>query len=423
MLFDADHESSEGGRSLLRRSNVVPSEQTIGGCKTLQHGDSAVFGVPRKAYKRRYRSRPNRDGTRSSSTDVNSACASLPSRHGPKDVKGLPSDAEQQNTSLTRNLKPTSPTKEILPKTMLGGQDDIGLKSFKSSKDQNHGVLVDTTSDAVASKTALDEQLNQQLVSAAVEAPKVVVSSGPEAIQVEGISSVVIESQPSVTAFKGENQSSSCQMNGFSRKTGDDVKTDVKVLDSESSCTQASLGIDGNNDSDMCTIVKNVDSNGNSKNQSLQDGTPVTESDKFAKEKKVTEGIDSSTLIKKESDSACQSQIDNDVLLQAEKELDKVESALENKVNDKVFVKGTEATGPTQLESESIPANPAVDNPGLQNGTSPDVRHKDSAAVSNSDLPEAQTSSGSDSKLTCKIDEDSVLKEAQNIEVIFLYYF
>ncbi|KAL8546567.1 hypothetical protein ACS0TY_006337 [Phlomoides rotata] len=448
MLFDAEHESSEGGRSLLHRSNVVPSEQSIqmlGGCKTLEHGDSAVFGVPRKAYKRRYRSRPNRDGTRSSSTDVNSArgChgSSLPSRHAPKDVKGLTSDAEQQNTLVNWNSNPTSPIKEILPKTIFtDGQDNIeldGLKSFKSTKDQNHGVSLDTTSDAIASKTALDEQLNQQSVSAAAEAPKQVDSNGPEAIQVEGISSAVIECQPSVTAVKVDNQSSSCQMNGFSRKTGDDVKTDAhnstasrgtKVLDSEPSCTHASLSIDGNNDGEMCTIVRNVDSNGNLKIQSVQDGTPATESDKFAKEKKGTEGIDSSTLVNKDSNSACQSQ-NNDVLLQPKKELDKIGSALENKVNDQVIVKGTEATGPTQLESERIPANPTVDNPGLQNGTSTDVRHKDSAAVSNSDLPEAglltmvstgsleaQTSPGSDSKLALKIYEDSILKEAQIIE-------
>lgn len=451
MLFDAEHESSEGGRSLLRRSNVVPSEQsfqTIGGCKTLGHGDSAVFGVPRKAYKRRYRSRPNRDGTRSSSTDVNSArgChgSSLPSRHGPKDVKGLTSDAEQQNTSFNWNSSHTSPTKEILPKTMLtDGQDDIeldGLKSSKSTKDQNHGVSVDTTSDAIASKTALAEQLNQQSVSAAAEAPKQMNFNVPEAVQVEGISSAVIECLPSMTAVKVENQSSSSQMNGFSRKTGDDVKAEahnsntsrgVKVLDSESSCTQASLSLDRNNDSEMCTIVENVDSNVNLKNQSVQDGIPVTESDKFAKEKKGTEGIDSSTFVNKESDSACQSQQDNDVLLKPEKELDKIETALENKKNDQVIVKGTEATGPTQLESERVPANPLGDNPLLQNGTSPDVKHKDFAAVSNSDLPEAglltristgsleaQTSSGSDSKLACKIDEDSILKEAENIEVI-----
>ncbi|KAI3450859.1 hypothetical protein Pfo_007524 [Paulownia fortunei] len=399
MLFDVEHGFSEGGRSLSHpsRSNVAPSEQSFlmdGSHKTQEHGDSAAFGLPRKAYKRRYRSRPNRDGARSSSTDINPTrvChgSSLPSRHGPRDVKGLVSDAENQNISLNWNSKPTSPMD--VPKTVFAdGQDDIGLdglKSVESAKDLIKGVSVDAASDAIASKNPLDEQLNQQSLSGAAITPNQMDSCGPEAIQVmEEITSEGIECQPSVTATKVENQSSSCQMNGFSRKKVDEMTNDahnssasrgIKVLDSESSCTQTSLSIDGNNDSEMCTRVRNVDSNGNLKNQTFQDGTPVIESDICVKEKKDTEGIDSSTLVNKESASACQSQRDNVFSLQPEVELNKSESVLKSKVKDQVIIEGMEACGPTQLESVRKPTDPFVDNPGLQNETSCDIRHQDS---------------------------------------------
>ncbi|KAL0417465.1 UNVERIFIED_CONTAM: Chromatin modification-related protein EAF1 A [Sesamum radiatum] len=107
-------DSMESGRSFLHpsRSTVVPSDQSFhiaGNRKTQEHGDSAAFGLPRKAYKRRYRSRPNRDGARSNSTDVNPTrgchASSIPSRHGPRDVQGLATDTENQHISL--DAKPT----------------------------------------------------------------------------------------------------------------------------------------------------------------------------------------------------------------------------------------------------------------------------------------------------------------------------
>ncbi|KAK6163687.1 hypothetical protein DH2020_000551 [Rehmannia glutinosa] len=359
MLFDVERGFSEGCRSLSHpsRSDVAPSEQSFqmdGSHKTQEHGDLAAFGLPRKAYKRRYRSRLKRDGARSSSSDVNPThgchVSSLPSRHGPRDVKGLVLDAENQNISLNWNSKPTNPMDDTLPKTVFAdGQDEIeldGLKSVESTKDLVKGVSVRSASDNIASENPLDEQLNQQSLSTAAKPPNQVDSNGPEAIQgMEEITSAVIES------------------------------------------------------------------------------------DKCVKEKKDIEGINSSTLVNKESASDCQRQQDNGFSHQLDEELNESESVLENKVKDLVIVEGMEDYGCTRLESGRKLTDPSVDNPGLQNETSYDDRHQDSVDASNADLPEAgsltkvsavtlelQTSSGSDSKLASKIVEDSILKEAQIIQ-------
>lgn len=447
LLLDAENELSEGGRGLLRRSSVLQSEQSFlmdGSHRTREHGDSVTFSLPRKAYKRRYRSRPNRDGARLSSTDVNPAqeChgTSLPSHHVPKDVEVLLSDADNQNIISNQNSKPTSPSIEI-PKTEVANGQNIeldNLKSFQSTKDQAQGVSTDTASDVIAPENPLLDQLNQQSLSVVSDMPKQIYCNGPEAIQTEETTSAAIECQPNVTTTKVENQSDSCQMNGFSRKIGDDKMTDThnnsvshvtKLLDSDSSCTQTSLSIDGNNDSEMCTGVKNLEPNGNLKTQTLRDGTTILEKDKFAKEMKDTEGITSSDFVNKECASACQSKLDKDSLLLPKKELDQVESALKDKVKDQDISKSMEVPGLTQLESVAKPTVPLVNNPGPTKETSSDTRHQETLHVLKSDLPEvgfsdrvptvsleAQTSPGSDSKLTCKIDEDSILKEAQIIE-------
>lgn len=437
MLFDAEHGFSKAGRSLLHpgSTDVVPSQQSSQmdlSHKTQEHEASVAFGLPRKAYKRRYRSRPNRDGARTSSTDVNATrgchVSSSPFRHGPRDVKGLVSDAENQSISLNCNSKPASPINDTRPKTILTGGKDV------------EGVYRESAADAIASKNSLDEEHSKQTLSGAAKIPNQMGSSGSEAIQDLGEMNPADECQPSVTATKVENQSS-CQMNGFSRKKGVKMTNDahnsstscvIKVLDSESSCTQTSLSIDGNNDLEKCSKVSNVDSNGQPEHQTLQDANPVIGSE-LAKEKKDTEGMDSCTLVKKESDSTCQTQQNTGYSLQPKEELVQNESALQSQVKDQVIIDRMEDSGPIRSESGRKPTDPLGDNPGLQNETSSDIMYQN-VIVSNLDLPaagslgrvatlsiEAQKTTGSDSKLASSIDEDAILKEAQIIEVIVMY--
>ncbi|KAL0460468.1 UNVERIFIED_CONTAM: Chromatin modification-related protein EAF1 B [Sesamum latifolium] len=451
MLFDAEHECSEGDRNSLHpgRSTIVPTEklsQMDGSQRTREHGDSPAFGLPRKAYKRRNRSRPNRDGTRSSSTDVNSTRAShgssIPSRQGSREVKGFISDAENQNISSNCKTKPTSPVDGGVHKSGLpDSQQDLELdggKAVESSKNMVEGVPKVAVSDAIASETPLDDQHNQYSNSGAVKTSVQMGSNGPESIQaMEEMNSAVIECQPSTTAIKFENQSSSCHMNGFSSKREDGMKSDahinsvsrgIKGLDSESSCTQTSLSIGGNNDTDMFNKMGDADSNGKIKDQtSIPDGTLVGQGDEFVKEKNETEAVGSSTHVNAEN--TCQSQQENGCKLQPEEVLTQSASASIIEAKDHVVAEEREACGHTGSESGKKPSDTLGDNPGRHNENSCNVRLQDSINISISDLPkdgmltrlpsvslEAQTSCGSDSKLARKIDEDSILKEAQIIE-------
>ncbi|KAL6555657.1 hypothetical protein OROHE_007329 [Orobanche hederae] len=450
MLFDNEHELFEGNRSSLHpsRSNIVSSEKlslTGGDPRTGEHGDSAAFGIPRKAYKRRYRSRPNRDGTRSSSTDVNptrgSHGSSLPSRHGPRDVKGLISDVENQ--IILSNSKLTSPLDDTLQKTgLIDSQQDTeldGIKAVESTQDLTECLSANAASDVIACETPLDDQHNRQSVSGLLKTPIQMDSDGPEAVQAkEGITFAEIECQPGVTSIKVENKSSSCQMNGFSNKKGDEMKIDahisascgMKGLDSESSCNQTSQSIDGNKDTGMCTNMRSTGSNGQIKDQtSFPDKIPIIEGDESVKEQKETGGTDSSTLVNLESSFACQSQRGNEVELQPEEEPIQCASERKNEVKDQTVIEGTEACRLTGSEIGRISADPSSDIAGPNNEHSCTVRHQSYINVSISDFPggqlftrgstvslQAQRSSGSDLKLARKIDEDSILKEAQIIE-------
>ncbi|KAL6500011.1 hypothetical protein OROGR_027921 [Orobanche gracilis] len=450
MLFDNEHELFEGNRSLLHpsRSNIVSSEKlflTGGDRRTGEHGDSAAFGIPRKAYKRRYRSRSNRDGTRSSLTDVNptrgSHGSSLPSRHGPGDVKGLISDVENQ--FILSNSKLTSPLDDTLQKTgLIDSQQDTeldGIKAVESTQDLTECLSANAASYVIACETPLDDQHNRQSVSGLLKTPIQMDSDGPESVQAnEGITSAEIECQAGVTSIKVENKSSSCQINGFSNKKGDEMKIDayisascgMKGLDSEASCNQTSQSIDGNKDTRMCTNMRSTGSNGQIKDQtSFPDKIPILEGDESVKEQKETGGTDCSTLVNVESSFACQSQRGNEVELQPEEEPIQCASERKNEVKDQTVIEGTEACRLTGSEIGRISADPSSDTAGPNNEHSCTVRHQSYIDVSVSDFHggqlftrgstlslQAQRSSGSDLKLARKIDDDSILKEAQIIE-------
>ncbi|KAG8371734.1 hypothetical protein BUALT_Bualt13G0118900 [Buddleja alternifolia] len=447
MLFDAEHESLEGDQNSLRpsRTNIVQSEQLSKmdvSNKTREHGDSAAFDPPRKSYKRRNRSRANRDSTRSISTDVNPTCgshgSSEPSHHGPRDVKALISDAENKDISSNCCSKPTSSVDHAHQKTGLANsQQDMELddgKAAEFTKNLIEGVPVDAVPDAIASETPLDNQCDQQSLSSAVKTPMQMNSDGPEAIQaMEEMTSADIECHPVVTATKVENQSISCQMNGSSSKKGDGLTSDahnrdasrgIKGLNCESSCAHTSLTIDANNDSEMCNKMRKVDSNGNVINQTLvPDRTSVEEGDAILKEKKESGGVNSSTLVIVESASA--SQRENDCKLQPKEELNQSGSGLKDE-KDQIFIEGMGACGPTGSESGRKPTNTLGNDPGPPKDNSCNVRLEDSIGISISDLPvggsmtgvsnEVQTSFGPDSRLASNIDEDSILKEAKIIE-------
>ncbi|GER50641.1 helicase/SANT-associated [Striga asiatica] len=448
LLFDAECELSEGNRmpSHPSRSNIVSSEKlshTGSMSRIGEHGDSTVFDRPRKAYKRRYRSQPNRDGTRSSSTDVNPTHgihrSSIPSRHEPKDAKGLMSDLENPIISSNSNSKPASPVDNTLHKTgFAGSQQDIeldGTKAVEPTKDLTEGHSLNSALDATACEIPFHIQHSQQSPSV-LGTPIQLDSDGPQTIAAfEQVSFADIECQPGVTAIKIENKSNSHMMNGFSSKKGESTRHDahngascgMKGLDSESSCTEPSQSINGTNDAD--TKMRSTDSNGQIKDQiSVPDKVPVLGGDESVKEKKES-GANSSALVTVESSVTYRTELEDGVKLHPEKELNVNGSSFENKVKDQTDYGEIGASKLIESDSGRKFADLSGDQAGVSNESPCSLRHQDSIDMSVPDIPgggssiavstapmEAHTSPGSDSKLIRTVDEDSILKEAKIIE-------
>ncbi|KAL2488179.1 Chromatin modification-related protein EAF1 B [Forsythia ovata] len=440
MLFDGKSEFSEGDQNSSHpsKSNIAPSEKSsqMGGSQNVKEfGDSDAFGLPRKAYKRRYRSRPISDRIRSSSNDVvltrGGHGSSLPPLRGPRDVKELVSDAENyndQNASSNCNSKPTSPMDSTLHMIVpLASQHDMELdcvRVVKSTNDSNKDGSPNAVSDTNTFKNPLHNQHNQQSVSEAEKSPVQMASDGPEPFQSrEEVTSAVIECQPSAIPMKVENQCSSCHMNGLSSVKGDQIKNDAqnsstergtKGLDSESSCTQTILSIDGNNEGVMCTNMRNVDSNGSINNQaSVLDGIPIAEGDELVKEKKETKANDNSTSVNVGCNSAHQSHLENGIVLKGQEELNGSGPVLQNELEGQVIIEGMEAGGPTGSESERKQTVLSHDNPDpasiIDSSISKPPEVASMARVSTVSS-EAQNSS------VPKVDDDSILEEARIIE-------
>lgn len=453
MLFDGEHEFSEGDRTSLHpsRSKILPSEKVIqmdGSHRNREHGDAAAFSVPRKAYKRRNRSRPNREGIRLSSVDVNtthgSDGSSLPSRHG-KDLIGLISDVENRKLSTNCDSKPVC--------AKDGGDTETGLvdthqdselgggNAVESSNNLPKYVPVEAASDAIASETPLDDKCNQQSLSGALETPNQTTFDGSEAILTgPEMSSAVVNCQQSGASNKTEDEPISCQINGISSEK-DGTKYDahnitdrMKVLDSESSCAQSIKSINGNNDGEMCKKMTNADSNGRIKDQDLPlEGRPLVECDELVLEKRETVGVGDCAVDIPENSSACPMQQDSGSKQKHDEELNKSESATKNELKSQIPVEAIEPFEPSGSES-GTKTYPALDgNPEQHDDIPCTVKNQNSIDTSSSDLPvdgsltikttvslEAKSSPCSDSKLLPEIDEDSILKEAQIIEVSLL---
>ncbi|XP_009621987.1 chromatin modification-related protein EAF1 B-like isoform X1 [Nicotiana tomentosiformis] len=415
MLFDGENEFTEGDRSSRHpgRSKLTPSEQSFKldrSRNAKELGDSAAFGVPRKAYKRRYRSRPN-------------------------DVKGLVSDGENpkdQNSSL--NIAVPSSPKGCMPVKTLASEVD-GVKAAESTTYLKTDDLADSIPEASASRDLLDNQHDQNSHTGVKEMS---IQEGPErpplSLVEEAVGSAGQEGQSCTAAAGLGKQASSSQINGFSCGKSDQksIPNDAqssgaalgtKGLDSESSCTRTTL--DRNNDSEMIMNPKNLDSKGDLKEQlSVPEGTPIIESN-LKKQKEVKAG-DGCGLTNEVCNSGPKNH-QNYFLDTSQEEFVSSEPNLLCEVKDNITTV-VEAVGPSPSETERKPSTNTSDSSNLQKGNACIIgrqvsvesripepsQHVSQHGVSNLS-PEAQAS-GINVKLATRGDEDSILKEAQIIE-------
>nr|GFA65512.1 chromatin modification-related protein EAF1 B-like isoform X1 [Tanacetum cinerariifolium] len=141
-------------------------------------GESVALEQPKKSYKRRVRSRPNRDGARSTSTD---AGPRLPSRQTFRDAKGLLNDADNQEKFLSNSSKPKSlditlGLKDLASHTRLDLKLN-GKKTQKSTLGPSYG-----TATEIVSQHSEENLLDQPLTSETQETPIALCSVDPGSV-------------------------------------------------------------------------------------------------------------------------------------------------------------------------------------------------------------------------------------------------
>ncbi|KAM7496219.1 hypothetical protein LguiA_020633 [Lonicera macranthoides] len=361
-------------------------------------GNSAAFGLPRKAYRRRIRSRPNRDSARSTSTDLIPSCGGqaslLSTHHAPKDAKGLIIDADEPKDCKISSNSNTKPTTSL--------NDSMVVKTV------NSGSQFNVELDGVPG----------------VESTPVDLASG--------------ELDCVVAIRKVDNKGVSGQMNGF-RNTKRDRRSipnegqtnsavlNTKGLDSESSCTQTSLSLDGNNDSEMCTTLRNIDSDGKTKEQTLE--TPSMEGNKLVKEKNEIKGDEICAITNDDHCSIDQFHEEDSSVIRLEEELEVSEPGLQNAVKNTVTVEGIGQDCLIASETEIKPINLLGFNSAPLEENACSGTHKgplDSSNQEHSEIklsigafavdPQQQICSRINLKFDNKVHQDSILEEADFIE-------
>ncbi|OMO89275.1 hypothetical protein CCACVL1_07948 [Corchorus capsularis] len=448
LLFDGENELREGERKSLhprKRNTVVPSEQSSqmdGTQNAKESEDSAIF----RPYARRNRSKINRDGVRSSSTEMvqgrGSHGSSLPTRGALKDVKTL--------TSETNNLKEKNVPSVNTPKTATSN-GDLASKVMNSGNQLNMeldggqvaGETIDHSKanlsvskvDVTVTKNMTDDMPNEP-VRVELDKSPVKVSEEPDLVGgEEQVLSTGLQCPLDTGLRKAENETGTNQLNGFGDAKRDrknmpnegqnsSMAIGTKGLDSESSCTQNSLSLDVNNDNDVFINLKNVDSNG----KPMEQTSEIEESlnlgvGELAKEKDEMKVVDNAAPVY--DASVNQNQPFNDSIVKVEEES---RPEMQNEVscppNNEVqlsshAVPEADKKASTVLgdDSNSNKENVSASKPqGTADNSSCEIPETTLSAGTFTAPVDPQVSSDNHVKLVDKAHEDSILEEARIIE-------
>lgn len=449
MLFDGENSILKGQRSLLRsnRDTVGPSEQSLQ-LDRIHHAKESgatAFGLPKKAYRRRNRSRPSRDSGRSSSMDLvlsSSNHTMLHSRHVSRELKGLTVDADNQRdyaVSLNFNLKPTSPNRSIVPKAepskiQLDKELDGG-KAIELFIDQTNEGPPNAPTNLNASINMHDSQPSRPLESEAHRTNKKIVLSKPAS---HGGSKQVsvgsLECNPSSVKAKLED---TCSLTAMFSGEIDGVKGPLneienkyavlgaKGLDLETCGNRTGFRLNGNTHSDTCMNLEGVGSNGFTKENTVASEALNMEDNKSAEGNNETKV---ENIYAVANNNSLHSHQGYGSLPKSEEALNEKVCGSQSDANDPISIEGKEEVGIT-IENEMMPRNLLDSNPKPGNDNThtynlhssvdfsvpkiPDTKFttKDSAIS-----PEQQTCS-EDLKLKMKVHEDSILEEALVVEV------
>ncbi|KAK1351810.1 Helicase/SANT-associated [Heracleum sosnowskyi] len=397
-------------------------------------GDSAAYGLPGKAYRRKNRSRSSRDGTRSSSKGVVSSrgvhtCS--PSQNATRDAnrllinEGNQKDYDACLKSILRSTSPNynSPSKnERLSRFEVAG----GIQSLHSKVDMARGGYPDANTDANACNSLFNNQHNQFSESGLGITPvnKAQSEESQEVhkrVDLGGHKSASFLAKPKV-----EDQVTFGQMNGLNDHEIGNAVCGTRDLDSESYCNQTSLIKERNLDGRICSNIRTGDSNENGNLETVPFGdTPYEECNKSVKETNVAKVEDTCDITNDENDSFREQE--HGSILRNKALEEKVSGSL-IEMKDRVCTVGVVPDAFTAQENERMP-NCLLDSSSIaENGNActsklqvimessiqATVDTKLSPRVS-AVLPERQNCPHVTSKLATKECEDLILKECKRI--------
>ncbi|XVF21383.1 hypothetical protein REPUB_Repub12eG0085800 [Reevesia pubescens] len=451
LLFDGENELPEGERKSMhprKRNVVVPSEQSSqmdGTQNAKESEDSAIF----RPYARRNRSKINRDGARSSSTDMvqgrGGHGSSLPARGLSKDVKALTSETNNQkdkNIPSVNTTRSATSNGDLASKVIAtDNQSNMELDGGKAAEeaiDQSKGDLCESKVDVTVSKSLMDDLPNEPAQVEAHKSPVNLASKEPDLVGgKEQVVSTGVECPPGTGATKAENETTSNQLNGFGDAKRDrknipnegknsNAAIGMKGLDLESSCTQNSLSLDVNNDNDVCINPKNVDSNGKPVEQTSEREESLNLAvGKLAEEKNEIKAVDNAAVVHDTNTSLNQNHSLNVSTIKVEEE---IRSELQNEVScpsNNEAQQGSHTVSEADRKVGHVPG----DNSNSNKENFSDSRPQGTMDNSICEIPEttlsgrtsaadadSQTSSDNHVKVVDKAHEDSILEEARIIE-------
>lgn len=456
LLLRGANELSGGERTSRRRSSkaaVAPSEQSSqldGSQNNKETEDSAIF----RPYARR-RSRSNRDGGRSSSSDIvrshGGNTLSLATRQEAREFKGMvPETCNEKNQSLS-NLKSLSSNGDNILKTVtVDGRLDMELNGTRDP---------DTTPDATTATTngsppesefnnsalrCLKDNFHKQACQViAQQARTGVGSQGPDVVGEEReLVPDDVEPPTSVAATKVESEITSAGVHGCNELTKDgkmpnggqngNVVLGKKQLDLVSSSNKSRLGLDVNMDIDMCNNSRKVDSERNSIEQ-------------LASSDKTSYQIGTDGMLEKEAMASDSSPVTHDDVSHQNissngsasrdgRDSHTSRSNLHNEVNNVSDAKEVEQSGKNEQgihekkntvsgeDSKECKEDLYSEQPEVPLDSSKnEIREHTMSGRNSSALSDVQGFSGRELKQADKAYEDSILEEARIIEVVSFF--
>ncbi|KAE8692146.1 Detected protein of confused Function [Hibiscus syriacus] len=443
LFFHGENESHEGETKSMhprKRNTVVPSVQSSqrdGAQNTEGSEDSAIF----RPYARRNRSKINRDGARSNSTEMvqgrGGHVSSLPAHGLSKDDKDLTSEANNQkdknmppvNTRKSATSNGDLASKVITSDNQLNMELDGG-QAANATTDQSKGDLSKSKVDVTVPNEAVQVESHKSPVNVSSEEPDLV--GGKEQVVSTGS-----ECPPGTNATKAENETIFNKLNGVGDGKRDEkdkpldgknssATRGVKGLDSESSCTENSLSLDVNNDNGVSINPKNVDSKGNPTEQTSkkEESLNLAVGD-LSKENNERLAVDNVAIICDTNTSLNQNHSLNNSMVKVEEE---IRSELQNEVNcpsscevQQSSHPVAEAEGKTSTvqgdNSNSKSENISTSRPLHTKGNFIfEIPKRTSLEITSTTNTDVQTGWDNHVKVVDEAHEDSILEEARIIE-------